>query len=328
MDMDHACRYAERDQELDFGCEHMPLITPVEILGFSTCEGASAKTVFVEECGWVCKHGRPVSRCVYTVDPYGYYDLADTLEGCYVDSLCLCQDEALTQCDHEARFIQCYRTEEAVTRMEAQDKAEGHIAGIASSNASLTKKYGSLQQAYTEQQAELAELENDNEEVSEQLTTALTELEETRDAHRAAVARHSSASLEAEKNADTAIINEKRLDRVEDRLAAEIKKREKTEAELEASNRTNSRLFLALGVVMIAAVAATGAALYYKKKKPRVVLVGGTGSTGDNSEVTVQNTSVVMGRAVPTESAKEAQNVSLDDDNIRKGSGTSTVDIA
>merc|ERR1719443_1900709 len=46
MDMDHACRYAERGEELDFGCEHMPLIAPIEILGFSQCAGASAKNVF------------------------------------------------------------------------------------------------------------------------------------------------------------------------------------------------------------------------------------------------------------------------------------------
>merc|ERR1719163_447699 len=136
----------------------MQYITPIEILGFSSCQGASAKNVFAEECGWVCKHGRPVSRCVYTIDPFGYYDLADTLEGCYVDSLCLCDDATLTTCNKEARFIQCYRTEEAVARLEAEDKAAEQVNGVASGNASLS----SLQQAYTDQRAELQELEADH----------------------------------------------------------------------------------------------------------------------------------------------------------------------
>jgi hypothetical protein len=327
IDMDHQCRYEERNQELDFGCSEMQYITPIEILGFSDCVGASAKNVFIEECGWVCKHNRPVSRCIYTVDPYGYYDLGDTLDGCFVDALCLCEDATLTTCNQEARFIQCYRTEEAVARLEAQADLDQTLQDQGGTHSLET-----LQAAYVEQQQELNALEDENEDVSDQLTTALGELQSSRDEHRAAISRHSTTSLESEATLDQAIINEKRLSSVETALNDEIKKREQKEKELVEEKQKNSYLWLAFTLVFIAAIVATGLALYFKKLKPRVVLVQGGGGGGEQGgegpNVAVSNSTVVMGRAIPTESAKESSNVDLQDNSDRKGNGTSTLDVA
>jgi hypothetical protein len=305
----------------------MQYITPIEILGFSECVGASAKNVFIEECGWVCKHGRPVSRCIYTVDPYGYYDLGDSLDGCFVDALCLCEDASLETCNQEARFIQCYRTEEAIARLEAQSDAEQALAAQGGEHSIET-----LQAAYVEQQKELNALEDENEDVSDQLTTALSELSASREEHRAAISSHSTTTIANEEKLDQAIINEKRLSSVETALNNEIKKREQKEKELVEEKQKNSYLWLAFTLVFISATVATGLALYFKKLKPRVVLVQGGGAGGEQGgegpNVAVSNSTVVMGRAIPTETAKETSNVDLQDNLDRKGNGTSTLDVA
>jgi hypothetical protein len=326
MDMDHACRYEARGQDLEFGCDNMELIEPVEILGFGTCAGASAKTVFVEQCGWICKHGRPVSRCIYTIDPYGYYDLGDTLEGCYVDSLCLCDDATLQNCNQEARFIQCYRTEDALARLEAGEKLES-VAGLDESNTTLEEKYGSLKQAYSEQQQELQQIEDDHEEVTDQLEDALKELEATREQHQAAVRRHSTSGLQNDDKLEEAyIVNEMRLSKVEGKLEAEILARKKSEEKLKQEKAKTRKLWIGLAIVSLGACAATGVALYYKKTKPRVVLVhgGGADEAGGQQERAVQNTTVVMGRAVQQETAKGDDGLT----NVDLRTGTSTLDLA
>ena len=107
MDLDVECLYEARNEEIEFGCESINLIEPAMILDFRPCISASAKTIFFEECGWVCKHGRPVSRCVYTIDPLGYFDLGDDLDGCYLESQCVCTGLSDDTCNYEARMVQC-----------------------------------------------------------------------------------------------------------------------------------------------------------------------------------------------------------------------------
>ena len=87
-----------------------PRYDPIKVLGFDQCWSASPKETFTEVCTNECKHGRPTSRCVYTVDPQDHYSLADSLEGCHITGLCMCKTSDMTQCDMEARFIECYRT--------------------------------------------------------------------------------------------------------------------------------------------------------------------------------------------------------------------------
>lgn len=181
--------------------------------------------------------------------------------------------------------------------------------------------YAELQQAYVQQQAELAELEEDNEEVSDQLEAALEQLQQSRDEHRAAVQAHSHSRVQNAEIQEQAIINENRLDSVENQLTQEIRRREEAEKKLAEAQTVNAQLWTGLTLVVFIALVATAAAIYFKILKPRVVLIqGGQGA----DESTVQNSTVVMGRAVGTESAKES-NVHRDD---LKGSGTSTADLA
>lgn len=187
-----------------------------------------------------------------------------------------------------------------------------------------TASLAQLQAAYQEQKEELDELEENHEEVSEQLEDALTELETTRKRHREALKKQHEATLEHQQEMEEAIVIENRLERVEDQLAAERKLRRQKEKELEEARIRNSRLWFAFSLVLFIATVATGAAMYFKAVKPRVVLV--QGAVGDEGgETNVRNSTVVMGRAIPTETAKESN---VNEDTNPKGTGTSTLDVA
>ena len=133
-------------------------------------------------------------------------------------------------------------------------------------------------------------------------------IEDTREQHRAEVARHSSASLENEKLEEAVIVGDKRLKKIEDKLEAEILARKQSEQKLKEQKKKTSRLWIGLVFVSAGACMATGVAIYYKKAKPRVVLVqgGGAPEAGDQQDLAVQNTTVVMGRAVTREPEKGA----------------------
>jgi hypothetical protein len=309
IDIDHQCRYEMANQTFDATCDEMATWPPVDIMGFKNCWSASPRKTFTEECSNVCKHGRPVSRCVYTVDPEGDYALADTLEGCHLNGLCLCRDPQLKHCDLEARFIECYRTEEALARLEA----EAELAQLHKSlgeNASLGDKYSALEHAYDQRTAEFNDLEEEHEEVSEQLDHALAELQSQRDKHRAEVASR-SPYVDDGAEIDSGIIAKERLGEVQVKLDKEIRARKAKEAELKKAKRTNTRLILLLSVALLAVFGALSTAYYFMKRKPRVLFVGATpeGEGTNSDETAVRNSTVVMGREIPASDAKASSTV-------------------
>jgi len=210
-------------------------------------------------------------------------------------------------------------------RLEAGEKLES-VVGLDESDTTLEEKYGSLKQAYSEQQQELQQIEDDHEEVTDQLEDALKELEATREQHQAR--RHSTSSLQNDDKLEEAyIVNEMRLSKVEGKLEAEILARKKSEEKLKQEKAKTRNLWIGLAIVSLGACAATGVALYYKKAKPRVVLVhggGGADEAGGQQERAVQNTTVVMGRAVQQETAKGDDGLT----NVDLRTGTSTLDLA
>lgn len=287
------------NQTFDITCEEMHSYPPVEIMGFSHCWAASPQKVFTEECSHECKHGRPVSRCVYTVDPEDHFALEDSLDGCHITGLCMCRDKEMKHCDMEARFVECFRTDEALERL----KTEAELAALQKSlgaNASIDDKYTALEHAYDQRTAQLNDLEEEHEEVSEQLETALEELQTSRDQHRAEIASRPRFADTGENKVDQSIIAAGRLS---EKLDREIKARKAKEAELRLARRKNDQLMAALAVAFLAVLGALASAVYFMKRRPRVLLVGPSGEAGGDATA-VQNSTVVMGREVPASAAK------------------------
>jgi hypothetical protein len=305
IDLDHECQYARRNETFETTCEEFQDLPVIDILGFeASCWAASPMNVFTEECSNICKHGRPVSRCVYTVDPGGNYALEDTLDGCVLTSLCMCHTSDMSICDLEARFVECYRTDEAIARLEA----EAELAELTKSmglNTSIGTHYDALEKAYNQQATEVNELEEENEEVGEQLESALAMLKEQRNKNKAEVAARSrlpAAGAAVNQN----VISVERLDAVNHKLKDEIQARKVKEAELRQAKERNFRLLFLLALVLLALVGAAGAAVHFMRKKQSVYFVHNNELDPNGEEVmTASNSTVVMGRAVSASNAKE-----------------------
>jgi hypothetical protein len=305
MDIDHECRYEMMNLTFETSCDELMQMPPVDFIGFDHCFSALPNKVFKEDCTHMCKHGRPVSRCVYTVDPEDDYALADSLEGCHISGMCLCRDDDPSVCEAEARFIECYRTDEAIARLETEAEL-AQLQKSVGANASINDRYSALEHAYDQRTAQLNDLEEEHEEVSEQLEGALTALQAQRDKHRAEVASRTQLVSSRDALADQSIIAAERYSEVQLKLDAEIRARKAKEAELSRAKRRNNQLIVMLSVALLAVVGAVASACYYMKKKPTVLLVSATpdqeGGSGDGTAV--QNTTVVMGREVPAHEAK------------------------
>ena len=121
--------------------------------------------------------------------------------------------------------------------------------------------------------------------VSDQLESALAELQAQRNQHKAEVASRSSF-------ADTgtgSVIDSERLKTVQHQLDAEIRARKAKEAELRLARTRNTRLHAMLGMASLAVLAALGSTYYYMKRKPRVVLVATPGGEGTQACSVDQN---------------------------------------
>jgi hypothetical protein len=301
VDVDHQCRYWMRNETFETTCDEFMTLPVIDILGFDHCWSASPRKVFTEECSNICKHGRPVSRCVYTVDPDGDFALEDTLDGCYLTGLCMCRTSDMSVCDLEARFIECYRTDEAIERLETEAELKKLHQSLGA-NASMTQKYDVLEAAYDQRKSELNELEEENEEVSDQLSVALAQLQEQRNAHKAEVGTRSRVG-----DAQTdGVIGADKLDDVNQQLAAEIRARKKKEMELQEAKKKNTRLRMLLATAFVAILGALGSAFYFMKRRPSVLMlnVAGEGEATDSTGTAVRNSTVVMGREVAPADAK------------------------
>jgi len=290
VDVDHECRAERQNKTFEMTCEEFQELPPIEILNFGHCWSASPSVVFTEECSSVCKHGRPVSRCVYTVDPDGDYELEDSLDGCYVTGICMCKTADMSQCDLEARFVECYRTDEAVERLEA----EAELVALSKSlgkNATISQKFEMLAEKYDQRGEQINDLEEENEEVSDQLEDALAKIQSERDKHKAELKAARSRFSETPEAKNGEIIAADRLHEVNVRLAEEIKARKSKEAELKQAEKTTSRLYLALAMASVIVVGALGLAYYHVKRNPRVFFVS-TNTSYDGAEV--ENSTVVM----------------------------------
>lgn len=303
IDVDHECRYEARNETFETTCEEFETMDVIDILGFDNCWAASNLKVFTEECSNICKHGRPVSRCVYTVDPNGDYALEDTLDGCVLTGLCMCHTSDMSVCDLEARFIECYRTDEAIARLEAEAELAELQKSLGLTNATdAATKYETLERAYNQQSKEVNELEEENEEVSDQLESALAQLKRERNKNKADVAARSRLpAAGADVNQD--VIAKERLDEVNHKLKDEIQARKVKEAELRQAKERNLWLKALLALVVVALVGSCGAAVHFMRKKQSVYFVQNPTLNPEGAEV--QNSTVVMGRAVPMSNAKE-----------------------
>jgi hypothetical protein len=199
----------------------------------------------------------------------------------------------MTQCDLEARFIECYRTDEAVERLET----EAELVKLQKSlgqNASLSDKYSALAMAYDNRGEEINDLEEENEEVSDQLEEALAKLQKEREKHKAELAsRPRFAETPVQKSDD--IVAADRLHEVQVRLSQEVKQRKEKEGELKQVERTNYRLRQALALALVTVVVALGLTYYHVKRNPRVFFLS-PNTSHEGAEV--ENSTVVMGRTV------------------------------
>ncbi|CAJ1346627.1 unnamed protein product [Effrenium voratum] len=89
-------------------CSNMYRHKPLAVLSSMTsCQASAAHKDFItQNCSWVCKHGRPVSRCQIHVDSSGAYGLQQNIKKCWVQETCNGRrgQKAVATCEPKAKL--------------------------------------------------------------------------------------------------------------------------------------------------------------------------------------------------------------------------------
>uniref|UniRef100_A0A7S4Q9L2 Uncharacterized protein n=1 Tax=Alexandrium monilatum TaxID=311494 RepID=A0A7S4Q9L2_9DINO len=146
--------------DLDIWCRQGPFmqcsmmerhdISAISILsGCSPASGKAAELVS-EKCTWVCKHGKPVARCLWTFDPVGMFQATQGgLETCWLSSTCTgtdvevtatCRPTALWQQANSSKADMAKVREVLTSTHVARQRAEKELSQATAAHSSLVQR--------------------------------------------------------------------------------------------------------------------------------------------------------------------------------------------